>query len=143
MPDGATVLLDTHVWIWVLEGNRDAIGVGARVRIEEAAREGRLRIAAISVWEVAMLESKGRLRLSLSLEEWVHRGLAAPGVQLAPLSPEVAIGSTRLPGEPHGDPADRLLIATARALGATLATCDRNILRYGAEGHLQALDASK
>lgn len=143
MPDGGTVLLDTHVWIWVLEGNRDAIGERTRARIEEAARDGQLRVGAISVREVAMLESKGRVRLSLSLEEWVHRGLAAPGVQLAPLSPDVAIGSTRLPGELHGDPADRLLIATARALGATLATCDRNILRYGAEGHLQVLDASQ
>ena len=90
-----------------------------------------------------MLEAKGRLRLSLSVEEWMRRALGAPGIQPAPLTPEVAIASTRLPGEPHGDPADRLLIATARETGATLATCDRNILRYGKSGHLRVLDASR
>jgi PIN domain nuclease of toxin-antitoxin system len=143
MSEDGLLLLDTHVWVWVLGGADQALGERFRAAILDASQSGRVRVAAISVWEVAMLESKGRLRLSMSIEEWIRRGLAAPGVQLAQLSPEIAIESTRLPGEPHGDPADRLLIATARTLGATLATCDREILRYGKAGHLRVLDASR
>jgi PIN domain nuclease of toxin-antitoxin system len=140
MPEPLLVL-DTHVWIWMLEG-AESIGSATRERIAAASRDGALRVAAISVWELAMLESRQRVRLALPVEEWVRRGTSAPGLQLVAMSPEIAIASTRLPGEPHGDPADRLIMATARQLGAVLATRDREILRYGAEGHLRVLDAS-
>ncbi len=89
-----------------------------------------------------MLQAKGRIGLSLELEEWVRRGLSAPGVRLAELSPEVLVESTRLPGEVHGDPADRMLVATARRLGASLATRDGAILSYAGRGHLSVLDAT-
>jgi PIN domain nuclease of toxin-antitoxin system len=142
MPDapGPLIVVDTHVWIWVVEGDRTALSAAAIEAIQGAARGGGVRVSAISVWEVAMLEAKGRISLSRPVSDWVHAALHAPGVRLLPLSPEIAIGSTRLPGSPQGDPADRILMASARHLGGQLATCDREILSYSAGGHLNVLN---
>lgn len=142
MPDrpGPLTVLDTHVWIWVVEGDRTALSAPAIEAIERSAEGGAVRVSAISVWEVAMLEAKGRISLSRPVDDWVHAALHAPGVRLLPLSPEIAIGSTRLPGAPHGDPADRILMASARHLGGQLATCDREILDYSAGGQLKVLN---
>ena len=89
-----------------------------------------------------MLEAKGRLTLSRGMRDWVRRALGVPGVRLAELSPELALDSSSLPGTVHGDPADRILIATARHLGATLVTRDRHIVAYGEQGLLAVLDAT-
>jgi PIN domain nuclease of toxin-antitoxin system len=143
MPDlPGRILLDTHVWIWTVSGETDRIAPAVVEQIRRGAARGRLLVSAISVWEVAMLQAKGRIGLALELEEWVRRGLSAPGVRLAELSPEVMVESTRLPGEVHGDPADRMLMATARRLGAALATRDGAILSYAGGGHLAVLDAT-
>ena len=88
---------------------------------------------------MGMLEAKGRISFPLSCEEWIRRALAAPGMALAPLTPEIALASTRLPGEFHGDPADRIITATARQLGALLLTRDREIIDYGEKGHVSVL----
>ena len=136
------LLLDTHVWIWVVEGVAAELAAPAVARIERASDAGAIRVAAISVWEVAMLEARGRLRLALEIDEWVRQALAAPGTQLVPLAPEIAVDSARLPGEPDGDPADRMLIATARRIGASLVTRDERILAYGGSGHLSVVDAT-
>jgi PIN domain nuclease of toxin-antitoxin system len=140
-PSPLTVL-DTHVWIWVVEGERTALAPSAIDAIEEAAEEGGIRVSAISVWEVAMLEAKGRISLSRPVDDWVHAALHAPGVRLLPLSPEIAIESARLPGAPHADPADRILMASARILGGQLATCDREILNYSEGGRLNVLNGT-
>ncbi|MDT8368275.1 MAG: type II toxin-antitoxin system VapC family toxin [Longimicrobiales bacterium] len=142
MPDRPVPLtvLDTHVWIWVVEGDRTALAASAIEAIERAAREGALRVSAISVWEVAMLEAKGRISVSRPVDDWVQAALRAPGVRLLPLSPEIAIESTRLPGAPHGDRADRILMACARHLGGRLATCDGEILNYSEGGRLNVLN---
>jgi PIN domain nuclease of toxin-antitoxin system len=137
---GPLTVLDTHVWIWVVEGDRTALSATAIDAIERAARAGAVRVSAISVWEVAMLEVKGRISLSRPLDDWVNAALHAPGIRLLPLSPEIAIGSTRLPGAPNGDPADRILMASARHLGGQLATCDREILSYSTGGQLKVLN---
>ena len=110
--------------------------------MEAAVQRGDLVISAISVWEVAQLESRHRLELSMEIRTWVGRALAFPGVRLKGLSPSIAIESTRLPGTLHRDPADRILIATARLLGAALVTCDERIVRYGRAGHLDVVDAT-
>ena len=136
------LLLDTHVWIWVMEGAAREVADSARRAVEEAAERNRVLVSAISVWEVAMLEAKGRIRFSLQLAEWVRRALNAPGVHLTGLTPEVAIESTRLPPPVHGDPADRILIATALKSGATLVTRDHAIVDYGRRGLLSVLDAT-
>jgi PIN domain nuclease of toxin-antitoxin system len=136
------LLLDTHVWIWAMDGWLGELGQVAHDEIVQAGMDGRLLISAISVWEVGMLEAKGRIRFAMEVGEWVRRALEAPGVRLSPLTPEVAIDGSRLPQGVHGDPADRILMATARRVGATLVTRDAKILDYGRQGILSVLDAS-
>jgi PIN domain nuclease of toxin-antitoxin system len=144
MPDDAPVplLLDTHVWIWVMEGRAHEVPTRVLEEVERAQADGRVWVSAISVWEVGMLEAKGRLTLSRGIRDWVRRALGVPGVRLAELSTDVALDSSSLPGTVHGDPADRILIATARHLGATLVTRDRSIISYGEQGLLAILDAT-
>ena len=139
----AAIMLDTHVWLWLVQGEESRLSAEAIQQMEAASRRGELLVSAISVWEVAMLESRGRISLSRPVDDWVHAALAAPGTRLVPLTPEIAVESTRLPGSPHGDPADRILIASARISAARLATCDRAIMDYASQGHLAALDASR
>ena len=90
-----------------------------------------------------MLVSKGRLVLDRDVGEWIAAALAQPGIRLAALSPEVAVASTRLPGTVHADPADRILAATARHLGAALLTDDQLLLDYGSGGHLRVIRAGQ
>ncbi|MGY8826929.1 MAG: type II toxin-antitoxin system VapC family toxin [Candidatus Latescibacterota bacterium] len=87
-----------------------------------------------------MLEAKGRIKLPISCGEWVDQALDAPGIALASISPAIALASSRLPGHFHGDPADRILVATARFLQADLLTRDRQIIAYGQAGHVSILE---
>jgi len=135
------LVLDTHVWVWLLEGVTD-LKASARRRIEAAAHDGGLLVSAISVWEVAMLEAKGRLTFDQDCSAWVKEALLAPGIMLAPIEPEIAVASTRLPADFHGDPADRIIVATARAHGYTLVTADSAILAYAKTGNLRAIAAA-
>ena len=123
-----------------MEGLKSELSDATVRGIEEAGSRGELALAAISVWELGMLEARGRITLSRSIDEWVRAALTAPGLRLVDLTPEAAVESTRLPGDPHGDPADRMIIATTRVLGGTLVTCDEQILAYGASGHLGVRD---
>ena len=143
MPDASDggLVLDTHVWLWVVEGAEDQLSATAIERIDEAGRRGEVVISAISVREVAMLEAKARISLSRPLEEWTRAALRAPGTRLLGLSPEIAIESTRLPGAPDSDPADLILMASARVLGGRLATCDGHLVDYAKKGHVAVLDA--
>ena len=131
------LLLDTHVWIWMMEGAKNELSSTTVALIEDAGGRSELLVSAISVWEVAMLEAKRRITLSTSVHEWVSAALTARGLRLAELTPEIALESSRLPGDSHGDPADRIIVATTRVLGATLVTCDEQILTYGASGHVR------
>ena len=139
-PAQRALLLDTHVVIWLTEGDLQ-LGTRAKEALRQAYREERALISAITPWEIALLVRKGRLRLGRDVLEWVHSALAVPGVQLAALEPEIAVDSTRLPWEAHGDPADRILVATARHLGATLVTADGALLEFAKQGHFVAMDA--
>jgi PIN domain nuclease of toxin-antitoxin system len=141
MPDSSgPLLLDTHVWIWAVEGNRQALSQNAIWAIEDASKEGRILVSAISIWEVAMLEARGRITLSRSVEAWVEAALRGPGVRLLELSPAISVESTRLPGDPPADPADRILLASARNQDASLLTCDRRLLDYADAGHVRAVN---
>jgi PIN domain nuclease of toxin-antitoxin system len=95
----------------------------------------------MSVWEIAMLASRNRIVLGKPTAEWVEEALSAPGLALEPLSPMIAIESCQLPAGFRSDPADHLIVATARMTGATLMTRDRRILGYAAAGHLMAAAA--
>lgn len=144
MTDGQRpLLLDTHVWVWYVEQETARFSRKIEPLVEAAVERGDVFISAISVWEIAMLESSRRLELSLDVRTWAGRALAFPGVRFKGLSPSIAIESTRLPGTLHRDPADRILVATARLTGAALVTCDERLVAYGREGHVKTVDARK
>jgi PIN domain nuclease of toxin-antitoxin system len=134
------LLLDTHVLIWLLEDS-DRISDPVHERIQQAADEDRLFVSAITPWEIAMLVSKGKLRLSRDVADWIDAALTLPGIHLEPLSPSISVASTRLPWPVHGDPADLILLATARQLGATLVTADSEILGYGEQGFVKCISS--
>jgi len=138
--DPELLLLDTHVWLWLVAGRPD-LSTEARHTINEAAAAGALRIAAISLWEIALLASRGRIVLGKSIGLWLEEALTDPGPAIDPLTPQIAIESCALPDVFHRDPTDRLIVATARVANATLMTRDRRILDYAARGHLTAIAA--
>jgi PIN domain nuclease of toxin-antitoxin system len=115
--------------------------ISKRDAINRAAASGQLRIAAISVWEAALLASRGRVILGRPLAQWMIEAVSAPGLSIEPLAPQVAVEASSLPEAFHRDPADRLIVATARVANATLMTRDRRILDYAARGHLSAIAA--
>ena len=133
------LLLDTHTWIWLVNGDEPLKSSPALPHIESAARQSHLRVSAISVWEVGMLEAKGRISLFLDCYDWVERALSAPGLGLVRIDPDVAVSSSRLPGSLHGDPADRIIAATARKMDAVLVTRDRQLIDYGSQGCVRVL----
>jgi len=134
------LLLDTHVLVWLMLGDKK-LGKKAHGSIQAAARQGRILVSAITPWEIGVLVNKKRIDLHREAMEWIRAALSFPGVNLAPLEPAIAIASTRLPFEMHGDPADRILAATARHLGATLVTADGALLGFAKQGHFIGMDA--
>ncbi len=133
------LLLDTHYWIWLQLGATEQFTGKVLKRIEEAARLGNVFLSVISVWELGMLEAKGRIRLHCPCDQWVKEALQMPGLSLAPFTPEIAVDSSRLPGKFHGDPADRMIVATARRMRARLVTRDERLLDYASQQHLDVL----
>ena len=127
------LLLDTHVLVWLLEDSH-RISDRTHSHLQQAADKDLLFVSAITPWEIAMLTAKGRLRLNRDVAEWLDAALSLPGIHLEPLSPAIAVASTRLPWEVHADPADRILLATARHLSAVLVTADQRLLDYAAQG---------
>lgn len=139
-PSKPLLLLDTHIWIWLINGSDKLKSTKVLRKIEESSKKGLIRVSAISLWEVAMLESKERIRFPLNCLDWIRQALSAPGTSVVPLDPEIAVESTRLPGQFSGlDPADQILIATARKIGATLVTQDKVILKYSKQNHVHVL----
>jgi PIN domain nuclease of toxin-antitoxin system len=132
------LLLDTHVLIWLAEGIED-LPDSSRDLIDRAAASSGLAVSAISFWEVAMLVRRGRIALATPIEIWRGNALATPSVIEAPLDGQIAIEAVELPGALHQDPADRLIVATARVQGWRLATRDRRLIEYGQAGHVQVL----
>jgi PIN domain nuclease of toxin-antitoxin system len=138
MSEMPRLLLDTHAAIWITEDQ--AIASAAAQAIDAAYRkENPIFVSAITAWEVGLLVSRNRLSLVANPERWFQRLLAIPGVRLAELSPDILISSSFLPGTPPRDPADRIILATARDLGATLITRDRLLLKYGEDGQVSTI----
>ena len=137
-------LLDTHVWVWHAEGDTAKLGRQTVRLLERAAAQDALRVSPLSLFEVSWLHATGRLHLSRGLERWIADALEIARVRLAPLSGEAAVdagaaGVTEVP-----DPIDRLIIATAREMGATLVTRDRRIRDYAAASSaVRVHDASR
>ena len=134
------MLLDTHALIWMVEGDA-RLGNNARVAVDEERAGDGVLVSPISAWEAAMLVRKGQLALRRPVTDWFDLVLAAPGFRLAIITTAIGADAGGLPRPLHGDPADRLIVATARALGCPLLTADRAILDYAALGHVQAIDA--
>lgn len=109
--------------------------------IDRAAARGSVLISAISVWELATLASKKRLSLSLPIHSWVDESLSKPGISLLPLSPDIAVESSLLPGKFPGDPADRIIIASTRMSRSRLITRDAGILEFARGGYIEAVRA--
>lgn len=121
-----TVLLDTHVWIgWLLP--QSTVTRAERTALDHAAARGDLCISAISLWEAQMLQAKGRVELPLAFPAWLQAAAAPDVVTVLPLDVDVVLALDDLPPTFHGDPADRLIVATARAHALPLATHDRQI----------------
>ena len=131
------VLLDTCAAIWLANG--EPMSAESLAAIRTATRQGEVLISPVSAWEVGLLAAKSGVAFRPSPQAWFSSLLALPGVIVAPLSSDAAIASSFLPGRPGGDPADRLLVATARELSASIVTRDRRILAYAAEGHVAAI----
>ena len=122
------ILLDTHIWVWWVHGDENLLPRHADL-IADSEEDG-VGISTIACWEVAKLVEYGRLELPVSVNEWLAEALAYPGVTLLPLSPEVAVESTQLPGTFHRDPADQIIVATARIHDIPLVTVDSKIVGY-------------
>ena len=133
------LVLDTHIWIWLLNGDERIKKAGFIPNIQMAAKTSSIKIASISLWEVAMLAARGKMSLEEGTLNWIRKALSAPGILVCPLSPEIAVDSVNLPGTFHGDPADRIIVASARLLNATLVTSDRQILRYAAGEYVKVV----
>ena len=132
------LLLDTCAIIWI--ALNEPIRPEARIAINTAAAsDEKLRVSPISAWELGLLSAKGRLAAAKSPISIFGEVIATPGIKVEALSPELLIESSFLPGALHGDPADRILIATARAFDLTLVTRDQSILDYARAGHVRAL----
>ena len=137
MSERPNLLLDTCALLFVANDTR--ISDAADQEISEAAHDGRLYVSPISAWEIGIGVSKNRLKLPLEPLDFFQRFLRLLKAQLTELSPEILIGSSHLPGSLHGDPADRILITSARQLDMILVTRDEPILTYAADGNLRTL----
>jgi PIN domain nuclease of toxin-antitoxin system len=122
------IVLDTHVWIWWVDESKK-LSQKSKETIEQNIEHG-LGVSIISCWEVAKLVELARLELTLPVREWITAALAYPGVRLLALTPDIAVDSTQLPGEFHRDPADQLIVATARFYDSLLLTHDSKLLDY-------------
>lgn len=140
-PRPGHLILDTHAWIWAVEGLTNHLDARAVAAIEKAARDATLAVSTISVWEVAMLVKRGRLTLATAVPTWIEASLRPPGIRIIPVGTAIALDSTQLPDfDHHKDPADRIIIATARRHG-TLLTCDDSVLEWaGAHKHVRVID---
>jgi PIN domain nuclease of toxin-antitoxin system len=122
------ILLDTHIWVWWVHGD-ERLPSAYREYLEAQESHG-LGISIISCWEVAKLVEYGRLRLPCPVGDWLDQALAYPGMRLIELTPRIVVASTQLPGSFHRDPADQLIVATARVHNYPLITVDERIRNY-------------
>jgi PIN domain nuclease of toxin-antitoxin system len=129
------IIIDTHIWLWLLH-DPSQLSNTARAQIEIEEVQNGILVSAISVWEIAVKSSLGKLALPLPIDDWYALAKSHSGIVIEPLNPEDAIASTQLPGDFHKDPADRIIVAMARRYDVPLITCDNNILRYP---HLKAI----
>lgn len=131
------LLLDTNIILRIADG--EGLGAQAKTTIDAATAAGEALISPISAWEIATLIRKRRINLRMDPWVWFEAILSLPGVKLADMPPRVLISSALLPSDAPADPADRIIIATARMYNLVVLTRDLHILAYAESGHLNAL----
>ena len=124
------IVLDTHVLIWWVAGSKKIPTVTKQLLDAEASSAGEVHVSTISAWEIAMLVRAGRLELTLDVSDWIAKCEAAPFIRFVPVDNRIALRSLELPSFPHWDPADRIIVATALTLGASLVTSDTRLGSY-------------
>jgi len=122
------IVLDTHIWVWWID-NPAKLNKKQQKVISDNEIEG-IVISRISCWEIAKLVEKRRLKLNIPIDEWLSIAINYPGIEVVELTNNIIIESTQLPGRFHKDPADQLIVATARKLNLPLLTNDKKILKY-------------
>jgi len=133
----APLLIDTCVALWIMDDRLSASAVEALGR---AIGDGKpTYVSPITAWEIGTLARKGRFRSSYTPQRWFERLITAPGMKLAEITASILMESQHLPGPMHGDPADRIIAATAREYGFTVMTRDRALLDYAEQGYLAAI----
>ncbi|MEX0827677.1 MAG: type II toxin-antitoxin system VapC family toxin [Haliea sp.] len=124
-------MLDTHTLVWWVNGDGQLSAKARRaIQTELASAEGGVLISSISAWEIAMLVKADRLTLTMGVDDWLETVASIEGVKFVPVNNDVSVESTRLPGDFHKDPADRMIVALARHLNAPLVTADAKIHDY-------------
>lgn len=123
------IVLDTHALVWWVSGDA-TLSRKARKTIEKEMEEGEILISAISAWEIAMLVEREKLVLSMEVERWMNTVSEIDAVRIVPMDVEILVKSVNLPGEFHKDPADRMIVATARKFSVPLVTKDDKIRAY-------------
>ena len=123
------IVLDTHAWIW-FTSKPEALSKKAQKSLAAAVKEKNVLVSSISVWEVALLVNKKRLKLSMDVTDWIAKSESLPFIQFIPVANSIAVKSVNLPQPLHPDPADRIIIATALSIGAPLVTKDKKISDY-------------
>jgi len=133
-------LIDTHIWIWFSAGSSQ-LSKKIRNMINHAILDGVLYLSSISLWELSMLVAKGRLALTMPTIDWQKQSIQKLNLKIMPLTPEIAVDSCHLPGEFHSDPADRIIVASARVNNYHLITSDSSILQYSKKQFVNTVKA--
>lgn len=123
------IVVDTHVLLWSVIAPEN-LSAKAKKLLKQEEDKGRIFVSSISVWEIYLLVKKGRIRLSIDTDRWVEQLERLPFVEFISIDNRIAATSVTLPGEFHGDPADRIIVATAREMGVSLLTIDEKIRNY-------------
>ena len=138
------LLLDTHSWVWTVEGDTRRVGARSRRLISQAEASEAVRVSAATLFEIVALHTAGRLRLAETPEKWIETSLTRPGVRVAELTRGMAVDAGFIPRTALPDPLDRFLVATARHLQAVLLTADRGVLAYAkATGNVRVHDLAR
>ena len=124
------IVLDTHALVWWVTGAKTQLSKAALKLIDAELKSGEIIVSSISAWEMSMLIERGRLALSKDVAEWLALVGQIEGLRFAPVDNDIGVASTRLPGDFHNDPADRIIVATARKFSAALVTADEKIRAY-------------
>ena len=132
------ILLDTHVFLWLMNGD-ETLKPETRKLIQSTCKENNLLLSAISIWEIALLLKKERISLTQPLPQWIDKAKALSFLKIIPLDADIALESCALPGDFHGDPADRMIVATSRIFNSPLMTRDKKIIEYAHKPYLKVI----